>query len=154
MGLSIIRRTVLLALLAGLTATSLQAADAQQPMAEPLIREAGDTELDSFLWTHRPIVVFADNPNDPRYRDQIAMMEAELDRLAERDTVVLVDTDPSANTAARQKLRPRGFMLVVMAKDGTIIVRKPSPQSVREITRSIDKMPLRKREVEERRSGG
>ena len=51
----------------------------------------------------------------------------------------------------RKKLRPRGFMLVLVGKDGGVKLRKPSPWTVREITRSIDKFPDRQREVEERR---
>ncbi len=151
MGFSIIRRAILMALLAGLTGPAVHAADGQLSEAEPLIRPAGDTSLDSFLWTHRPIVVLADSPADPRFADQIEMLEAEIERLAERDVVVLTDTDPSVLSPIREQLRPRGFQLVVIAKDGTIIARKPFPSSVREITRTIDKQPARQREVEERR---
>jgi uncharacterized protein DUF4174 len=79
------------------------------------------------------------------------MLQAELGRLAERDVVVLTDADPGAKSPARQKLRPRGFMLVLIGKDGTIRLRKPLPLSVREIAASIDKTAERKREVEERR---
>ena len=65
--------------------------------------------------------------------------------------VVLVDTDPAADSALRQKLRPRGFMLVLVGKDGGVKLRKPSPWTVRELNRTIDKFPSRLREVEERR---
>jgi DNA-binding IscR family transcriptional regulator len=65
--------------------------------------------------------------------------------------IVLTDTDPKARSALRKKLRPRGFMLVIIGKDGGVKLRKPHPWSVREITRSIDKFPSRLREVEERR---
>ena len=44
-------------------------------------------------------------------------------------------------------------MLVVIAKDGAILQRKPAPWDVREITRSIDKQPLRKREMRDSRQG-
>jgi hypothetical protein len=43
-------------------------------------------------------------------------------------------------------------MLVLIGKDGQIELRKPAPWDVREITRSIDKMPLREQEVEDRRA--
>jgi hypothetical protein len=46
-------------------------------------------------------------------------------------------------------MRPRGFMLVLVDKEGQIELRKPFPWDVREITRSIDKMPLRQREIRE-----
>lgn len=117
-----------------------------------LVQPVGETELAAFLWRKRPIMVFADTPADPRFIDQIAMLEAEAARLLERDVVVLTDTDPGARSPARQKLRPRGFQFVLLAKDGTVALRKPAPLSVREITRTIDKMPMRQREIEERRA--
>jgi len=70
-----------------------------------------------------------------------------------RDVVVFVDTDPKARSALRKKLRPRGFMLVLIGKDGGVKLRKPLPWSVRELSRSIDKMPTRQREIEARRGG-
>ncbi len=50
-------------------------------------------------------------------------------------------------------MRPAGFMLVLVGKDGGIKLRKPSPWDVREITRSIDKMPMRQREIREQGTG-
>ena len=35
----------------------------------------------------------------------------------------------------------------VVGKDGNVALRKPFPWHVREITRSIDKMPMRQREI-------
>ncbi len=121
---------------------------AEQP---GLIRDAADTPLDAFLWTARPIVVFADTPADPRFQQQIDMLKAEMDMLVERDVIVLTDTDPSRKSPIRTKLRPRGFQMVLVGKDGNVALRKPAPYSVREITRSIDKMPMRKQEVRDRR---
>jgi hypothetical protein len=119
-----------------------------------MIRPAGESDLSEFLWKNRPLVVFADTPADPQYGEQIAKLRAEMGMLVERDVVILTDTDPEANSPLRQKLRPRGFMLVLVGKDGGIKLRKPLPWSVREITRSIDKMPIRQQEVRERRGEG
>lgn len=133
------------------------AALAQDPVAdtaEPLIRPAGETDLSEFLWINRPIVVFADSAADPRFAEQIDRLTADLEELRTRDVVVLTDTDPDAKSPLRQKLRPRGFMLVLVGKDGGVKLRKPLPWTVREITRSIDKSPDRQREIEERRGGG
>ena len=54
----------------------------------------------------------------------------------------------------REKLRPRGFMLVLIGKDGGVKLRKPFPYNVRELSRNIDKMPMRQREIRERRGDG
>lgn len=143
-------RTLALVLASLIPMTSL-AADTAMPQADGIFQPAGDTELDSFLWTARPIVVFADSPADPRFQQQIDLLKQEEALLADRDVVVLTDTDPAARSPIRTKLRPRGFQMVLVDKDGVIKLRKPFPWSVRDITRNIDKTPLRQREVEERR---
>jgi hypothetical protein len=127
---------------------------AEEPVSETatlIVRPAADSDLSEFLWTNRPVVIFADNAADPRFQEQMERLSEDQHMLAERDVIVLTDTDPKARSALRKKLRPRGFMLVIIGKDGGVKLRKPHPWSVREITRSIDKFPSRLREVEERR---
>lgn len=119
-----------------------------------VIQQATDTSLEEWLWLKRPVVVFADNPADPRYVEQMQLITERLEALDERDVVVITDTDPAARSSVRQKLRPRGFMLTIIAKDGTIVARKPAPWSEREISRSIDKLPLRQQEVRDRAQQG
>ncbi|HKL65469.1 MAG TPA: DUF4174 domain-containing protein [Roseovarius sp.] len=120
----------------------------------PLIVSAQDVAPDEFLWLKRPLVVFADTPADPRYVEQMGYITDRLDALVTRDVVVITDTDPAARSAWRQKLRPRGFGLVLIGKDGEIYLRKPLPWHVREIVRSIDKLPARQREMREGKAGG
>lgn len=111
-----------------------------------------DVQLNDLKWLVRPLVVFADTPNDPHFVQQLDLLQSRIDELAERDVMVLIDTDPAAMSDLRTQLRPRNFMLALLAKDGKVAFRKPSPWDVREITRSIDKMPLRQQEVEDRRA--
>jgi hypothetical protein len=118
---------------------------------DAIILKGAEINLDDFLWVNRPIVVLADSPDDPRFLEQLRLLEERLPDLKERDVVVITDTDPSQKTDLRQALRPRGFMLVLIGKDGGIKLRKPSPWSVREISRVIDKMPMRRQEI---RTGG
>lgn len=125
----------------------------QQPAPVLQIFEAADADLEEFKWTHRPVVVFADSPADPRFTEQIEMLTERPAELIERDVVVITDTDPDAESAVRRKLRPRGFQLTLIGKDGQVKLRKPSPWSAREISRSIDKMPLRQREIREQKAG-
>jgi hypothetical protein len=106
------------------------------------------------LYVNRPIVVFADVPNDPNFLRQMELLAREYDELAERDVILITDTDPAAKTEWRQKLRPRGFSLVIMDKDLRPVVRKPLPWDVRAITHAIDKMPLRRTEILERNPAG
>ena len=116
--------------------------------------EASATNLDNFLWTKRPVVVFADTPADPRFQQQMELLGARPEGLIERDVVVIVDADPESRSEIRTSLRPRGFMLVLIAKDGTVNQRKPFPWDAREIERVIDKWPLRQQEIRERIGSG
>ena len=117
----------------------------------PLILDGREADLAEFMWTARPIVVFADSPADPAFQRQIALLEQQADELRTRDVVVLTDTDPDARSALRLKLRPRGFMMALIGKDGGVKLRKPLPWDVREISRVIDKMPMRQQEIRDRR---
>ena len=121
---------------------------------KPVVLDASEVSVEEYLWTARPVVVFADTPADPRYREQIALLADRAEALGERDVVVIADTDPAAKSALRTKLRPRGFMLVLIGKDGNVALRKPFPWDVRELTRAIDKMPLRQEEIRARRADG
>jgi len=119
--------------------------------ADAIILKGAEINLDDFLWVNRPIVVLADSPDDPRFLEQLRLLEERLPDLKERDVVVITDTDPSQQTDLRQALRPRGFVVVLIGKDGGIKLRKPSPWSVGEISRVLDKMPMRRQEI---RTGG
>lgn len=113
--------------------------------------DGADIILDDLNWVARPLVVFADTPNDPRFQQQMDLLIADAEQLAERDVIIITDTDRDAMSDLRTTLRPRGYMMALVAKDGRVALRKPAPWSVRELTRSIDKMPLREQEVRDRR---
>ena len=113
-----------------------------------------DIVIEDFMWIARPVVVFADSPNDPAFAEQMDLLAERADELAQRDVVVIYDTTAQEPSELRRQLRPRGFMLTLIGKDGQVKLRKPRPWDVREISRSIDKMPMRQREVEERRGEG
>jgi hypothetical protein len=118
-----------------------------------VILDAAGVDLAQFLWTSRPILVFADTPADPRFIEQMELLESRPAELIARDVVVIVDTDPGARSMARLRLRPRGFQMALIGKDGDVNLRKPFPWDVREITRAIDKWPLRQEEIRARRAG-
>ncbi|NKB27725.1 MAG: DUF4174 domain-containing protein [Rhodobacteraceae bacterium] len=115
-----------------------------------IVLDADDVELSDFQWIARPVVVFADSTADPRFIKQLDLLAARAGELADRDVVVITDTDPAEKSALRTELRPRGFMLVLIGKDGGVKLRKPAPWNVRELTRVIDKTPERQQEVRDR----
>lgn len=146
-------RPILLLVFSALLASSATAQQAPAATPDEIILDAGDVDLNELAWRKRPLVVFADTPADPRYIEQMGFLTARLDVLAARDVVVITDTDPAGRSDVRRKLRPRGFSLVLIGKDGVIYLRKPSPWQVREITRTIDKLPERQQELRGRPDG-
>ena len=133
-------------------AASLAAQEQDAVVASELFAPPGTTDLSQFVWKKRPVVVFADSENDPAFIAQMDFLNDRPAALLERDVVVLTDTDPGTLSPLRKKLRPRGFMLVIIDKEGEIQLRKPFPWSVREISRTIDKMPIRQREIRDQKA--
>lgn len=111
---------------------------------------AQDDPLAEYLWVARPVIVFADSPRDPRVVEQIAAFEQAERDLADRDIIVIIDTD--ADSALRDRFHPRDFQLVLIGKDGEVKYRKPDPVPVRELTRVIDRTPLRQDELRAERA--
>lgn len=115
---------------------------------------AADIDPDAFVWKARPLVVFAQSDQDPLFIQQLDLLMARVDELALRDVIIITDTDVDTPSALRTALRPRAFMLTLIGKDGRTALRKPAPWDVRELSRSIDKMPLRQQEIRDRRGIG
>lgn len=125
------------------------AAETEPPLLDPI--PATEVTLEEFLWLKRPVVVFADSPNDPAFQTQLRYLADDPAELIKRDVVIITDTDPAEPSEVRRTLRPRGFSMVLLDKDGAVKLRKPLPWSVREIVRAIDKFPLRQQELRDER---
>ena len=146
-------KPILTLVFAVFTATAALAQSEEGAPFDGMIFSGDEINLNELKWKKRPLVVFADTPNDPRFIEQMEYIEGRLSALEALDVIVITDTDPEAKTDIRRKLRPRGFGLVGIAKDGSIFLRKPAPWHVREITRAIDKLPARQRELRESAAG-
>lgn len=118
---------------------------AAQPQAEHL--RASEVTPEQLLYRRRAVVVFADTPADPAFAVQMAALKAQAGPLAERDAVVISDSDPADRSVWRQRLAPQGFSLVIIDKDGQVKQRKPQPRDMREIIRIIDTFPSRLEEI-------
>lgn len=116
--------------------------------------DADDVVEADLLYTLRPVIVFADSPNDPAFIRQLELLSRYHADLAARDVILILDTDPANPSALRKKLRPRGFSLVLMDKDWKPSIRKPLPWDGREIINSIDKMPIARTEALEKNPAG
>ena len=139
------------------TATALAGTDEEPSAPERwnedglIIFDAEDINLNDFLWIARPVVIFADSVNDPRFQEQLRFVQEVPEAVTERDILIVTDTNPNELSDLRKRLRPRGFMLAILGKDGGVKLRKPFPWDMREIGRVIDKMPLRQQELREQR---
>ena len=114
---------------------------------------ATEIALDAQMFVTRPLLVFADSPDDPNFQRQMDLLARDPAALADRDVVVVFDANPEVRSEWRLKFRPRGFSLVLLDKDLQPEIRKPLPWDVREIAAAIDKFPLRRQEVQERFPG-
>ncbi|WP_417627023.1 DUF4174 domain-containing protein [Pararhodobacter aggregans] len=149
-------KSVLVALLVLLAPHAALAQTVEPEAAAPalMILDAADVDPDDFLWTLRIVAVMADSPNDPAFQRQMRDIEERPGDLLIRDVVVIVDSDRNSGSLLRQRLRPRGFMLAIIDKDGEIKQRRPAPRDVREIGDMIDRFTLRRQEMLERLPAG
>ena len=116
-------------------------------LAIATLAAAAETPTLAELKGSRPVVVFANDPDDPKFVQQMTLLEALPEELEARRVVVLTDTDPAANGPLRQQLRPQGFGVVLIDVDGTVAHRRALPTSVRELVNFIDRTPSRREET-------
>jgi len=109
--------------------------------------DGSDVDISTFLWTKRLLVVMADTPADPAFEQQLRNIREREEEFVIRDVVVITDTTPAARSPIRQELRPRGFMLAIIDKDGEVKQRRPAPRTAREIMAVIDRFPSRRQEI-------
>ena len=98
-----------------------------------------NTDIKDLIWEKRPVLVFSNSHLDPNLKQQIKMFASDPDALSSRDVKVFVDDKPEPNSNLRKRFRPKGFLIILIGKDGQIKLRKNSPWSARELTRIIDK---------------
>ena len=106
--------------------------------------------LTSLRWKARPVVVFADSPDDPHLAGQLAALRAKARALADYDIKVVAP--PAADAALRGKLGvpARGFAVVLVGKDGGVKETWREPVEPARIFSAIDAMPMRQDEVRRR----
>ncbi|NYS25275.1 DUF4174 domain-containing protein [Rhodobacteraceae bacterium 2376] len=124
------------------------------PDSELLFLDAREIDVREFIWTRRIVVVMADTPNDPAFERQLESLRDRAEEFVDRDVVVIFDAHPEDNTALRQVMRARGFMVAIIDKDGEVKARRPAPRSGRELMAVIDRFPLRRQEILERSPAG
>ncbi|MEC8653620.1 MAG: CIA30 family protein, partial [Planctomycetota bacterium] len=133
------------------------------------IRTYGAFDLGALRDARRPLVVFAANAQDPRAVQQLAAAQRDADGFEEREiTLVVVYDDGAAFAGSRPlsvkdsaALRDRfarnrkgatdGFTALLIGKDGGVKRTAHEPLAAADLFAQIDQMPMRRREVRERR---
>jgi hypothetical protein len=153
---NIARRSFLAVLALAIPALHLPTWADEAPADTPVFAPVPASEVveADLLFVRRPVIVFADSPNDPAYVRQMQLLDRYMAQFEARDVILITDTDPANPSALRKKLRPRGFSVVLMDKDWKPSIRKPLPWEGREIVNSIDKMPIARTEALERNPAG
>ncbi|MFD1795732.1 DUF4174 domain-containing protein [Paracoccus aurantiacus] len=121
----------------------------RQAKAAPV--NAADTDLGDFRWEARPVIVMADRADDPDFTAQMKVFRDEAEGVADRDMLIVTDTDPGAQGDLRGQLSPDGFGVYLVGKDGGVKFSSQSPVSMARFAEIIDAMPMRQREM---RDGG
>ena len=123
--------------------------------------------------THRVLLVFAPSDHDPRYLQQMQMLDHHGAEMQERDLVLLPVVTESGPQITPETLRvihgpglsdqeqllarqrfhvaPEAFAAILLGKDGGEKLRVTVPLSIDRLNRTIDAMPMRRDEMKERK---
>ncbi len=118
---------------------------------------AAPDPLKPWQWKARVLVVSAPSGGDSGLRAQGAILSADSAGQADRDLLVIRlvgDQGPAGVEAStlreRLSLPPDRFEVVLIGKDGTIVLRRRQPIALGELFDRIDAMPMRRDEVRRR----
>ena len=128
-------------------------------------RETLSMDLTKFQWKNRLLFLFAEDANDPFFKDlqsQIMAQKAEVD---DRDLIVF---ELPAKGPARMGAKPLDqqqadslrnhfgipndtFSLILVGKDGGIKLKRRDQVDLREVFGLIDSVPMRQREMRQKK---
>lgn len=122
------------------------------------------TSMDAYLWSNRPLLIFAPAPDETILAGQRAALSDYREDLLDRDMVVIevvgdrvaIDgQERTSLTAAelrkRYRVRDDAAIVLLVGKDGGVKIREDSALSALTLFGTIDAMPMRRREMRERR---
>jgi hypothetical protein len=122
-----------------------------------MLMGAAPDPLKPWQWKARVLVVSAPSGGDSGLRAQGAILSADSAGQADRDLLVIRlvgDQGPAGVEAStlreRLSLPPDRFEVVLIGKDGTIVLRRRQPIALGELFDRIDAMPMRRDEVRRR----
>ena len=110
---------------------------------------AGPDPLMPYRWSHRVVVALASSPSDPSLSAQRRIFAAMGGGARERNLVLLEATDDTAEGAVLRRRfgGGRGFIAVLIGKDGGEKARSERPMEPDDLFATIDAMPMRRAEM-------
>jgi hypothetical protein len=122
---------------------------------------AGAAELGDYLWTSRPLLLFAPSDRDPRLVDTVQRIQASRCDVVDRDMVIgvvvnegvssldgqAVGADQARRLMKQYAVDENAFTVVLVGKDGGEKMRVNDVPDLRTIYAVIDGMPMRSREA-------
>jgi hypothetical protein len=113
-----------------------------------------ETDLSSFKWKNRVLVVLAPSDHDPRLREQQAIAAGAAVGFSERDLIVVAEIGTEGPLHRMFGTRVGDFQVVLVGKDGRSTWQWSKPVSSEVLSSVIDKMPMRRDEMRQQKKGG
>ena len=101
-------------------------------------------------------MLFAPSDQDESYTRQRALLEGHEAAFEDRDLLAIHLVEDGPDEAAERRrfgVEPAAFAAVLVGKDGTEKFRSHEPVRPRTLFDLIDAMPMRRREMRDRKSG-
>jgi len=122
-------------------------------------------ELRKFQWKNRILLIFAPSAEDPARKSLVAELNTQVAGVRERDLLIGEFFEAGASRFAGASLTPesaeelrrqfavrKGMPTVILVgKDGEVKLRREGPVQAAEIFALIDSMPMRQKEMGERK---
>jgi len=122
-------------------------------------------DLGAYIWKHRLLLVFASSNEDGAYQELVKKLQGQEGEVVERDLLVfsifergqsrlgnsVIDPHSAASLRDKFSITPGQFTVVLVGKDGGEKLRRGAAVDIDEIFSVIDAMPMRQREMEEKK---
>lgn len=119
---------------------------------------AAPNDLKTYRWLERVVLVFAGNAADPRLLAQRLAVQTLTHAADDRDLVLVevvgARAAPAPFDAAALRRRfhvsPAAFRVLLIGKDGVVMLDQTSVLSAARLAKTIDAMPMRQEELKRR----
>jgi hypothetical protein len=112
-----------------------------------------DTDLASYKWKNRVLVILAPSDNDPQLKEQRATAAASAAGFSERDLIVVTEIEVEGPIHRKFGIKLSDFQVLLVGKDGHSTLQWPKPVSSEVIFSAIDRMPMRRDEMSKQKNG-